>query len=754
MRAHEFLNEDKVNEEILDELAQNPTAYTKFLSSPEAEGMLIGIEFEMIVPNTVVDDDMDMESDYSMDARANDIYDIVEFFKNGEYSYMSSRDAERLTEKLWDKFSDWQYMQIRDNLDISELNTRVRDKLREDISENDMRNNAHDHWVANNPNGDPNSDEAQSAIDELTSDFIEHAIDDIMDEQGSEWSRAYDIVEEEMTDEMRMDGDYDESAWLYDIGVHQMSDAENEWGLDWPHRTGSSDSGQSVDIVADDFTDGTGFLAHGYSGYHSGNRSVQQHDKSWIIEPDSSISTDGFNEAGLEFISPAMPLRDGMAMIEKVKKWASSYGCYTNDSTGLHMNISVPGMSKDSLDYVKLALFIGDEHILKQFGREYNTYCRSGLASVKDKIASNPEDIPEILDKMKKNLNLEASKLIHSGNTGKYTSINTKEEYVEFRGPGGDYLDQDIATLTNTALRLAQGLKIATDPEAYKQEYAKKLYKLVGKEGDWTDPNNSVALFSRYALGEINKDELVASVRGAQTARREEKGPSQQYWVMKKDGSGGKQLVHAQSETEAVIIGGKQQGMKRDESLLKLKAEPFKESIENSPRWKSFTKLVQETELDKLTNMRNDIIDGTFNAEFPTQDERYMAIKIIDVELRKRQDDASSNNLSNTEPSAGDAENAVRDSLPLPHQAWLNDIADKTDMDLINVLRNVDTTSILNTQQAAYFRVTIKHELRRRGINDSERDASPGADRATPQTTAPAQTNESINELRRLAGLK
>jgi hypothetical protein len=73
--------------------------------------------------------------------------------------------------------------------------------------------------------------------------------------------------------------------------------------------------------------------------------------------------------------------------------------------------------------------------------------------------------------------------------------------------------------------------------------------------------------------------------------------------------------------------------------------------------------------------------------------------------------------------NAGGAENAVRDSLPQAHREWLDNVADKSDMDLINVLRNVSTTAVLNDQQTAYFRVIIKRELRRRGIS-SERDAS------------------------------
>mgnify|MGYP003344215961 CR=1 FL=1 len=41
------------------------------------------------------------------------------------------------------------------------------------------------------------------------------------------------------------------------------------------------------------------------------------------------------------------------------------------------MNVSVPGYSLEKLDYVKLALLLGDNHILKTFDRMNYNYCRS-----------------------------------------------------------------------------------------------------------------------------------------------------------------------------------------------------------------------------------------------------------------------------------------------------------------------------------------------------------------------------------------
>ena len=516
---------------------------------------------------------------------------------------------------------------------------------------------------------------------------------------------------------MRDDSDYDQEAWLTDIGVEDMMDAERHFGLDWPYMSfsGYGQGDRDVDQVADDFTEGTGFRAKGYSGYHSGSRSDQQQQGYFIIEPDGSIDADE-GDAGLEFISPAMPLKDGIEMLKKVQAWAKSEGCYTNKSTGLHMNISVPGMSIESLDYVKLALFLGDEYILKQFGRQYNSYCKSAMSKIKDRI--RPEDVPAVLGQVKQNLNSLASKIIHSGITEKYTSINTRGQYVEFRGPGGDYLDRDPLDLVNTALRLAMSLRIATNPEAYKQEYAKKLYKLVEQSPDADD---SVELFSQYAMGQINKSELAARLQFAQRSRKIEKtkpqvkrlidepgvrdqinkfpgvwrdtfnslrdksneelqelqknfddlgeyyyftkeqgqlalalianelesrstqGEKKQYWVTRRDGDGGKQMVYANNENEAILLGGKQMGMKREDSISKLKAELMEKPQDDnaapeslSQSWKDW---VEETlpsvTVDTANSVRQRIINGGDQLSGPAS---AWIIGQIDRELRSRMD--------------------------------------------------------------------------------------------------------------------
>jgi hypothetical protein len=948
--------------EIIDEVSMSPSSLEAFANSPEADGMLIGVEFEMCVPDASTgDNEPEWEYDYEANQSASDIDEIVNFFSNGDFSNMGRRDAERARAEMFDEYLEWSYSAANQYIDdnVDDLDSLIRSRLEDEVSRDDASEEAHQRWIEANPDVDGTTDEASAEIRDLTLQIIEDRVDELMgDTDSNEYQYAYDQARQEMEDDFRNSGDGDQEAWLSDIGVGDMSDAERQWGFDWPHMYDSNEGNYGgdadVDDVANNFESSTGYEAKGYTNYHSGSRTEQQRDGYFIIEPDGSIDADQ-GDAGLEFISPAMPLKDGLEMIKKVQAWAKKTGCYTNKSTGLHMNISVPNMTIDNLDYVKLALFLGDEHVLREFGRAYNSYAKSAMAIVREKIQQNPENASALLAKMKEHLGAAASKLVHSGVTQKYTSINTKDKYVEFRGPGGDYLDQDIPKLLNTALRSAQALRIATDESAYKKEYAKKLYKLISPEGEWTDPNNSVALFSRYALGQINKSELVNNVRQAQVARKEKKGEEQQYWVMNKDGSGGKQMVFATSSTEAIIKGGKQMGMSREASISTLKAELMEKPQDSNTApasvpiswidWLADT--LPTVTVDTINSVRQRIVNGGDNLD---ADASGWIVKQIDNELRSRQDQGvvdgnetrwkvviargpfndrdavyveadsprqaklkaqgliwrsqsidvaiedleavatndeagrpevswniinglgepagtvqarssdealriygGTNNVdtryyratsAETTPSAGtytsfadaqaaadrmnagavpttsrevfdslstvwqdwlqdirnktdgnlqrildnmangvnahftnlelgqkefiintvnqelqrrggnnatasaasSAENAVRASLPDAHYDWLENIATHSDMGLINVLNNVSVSDILTDQQAAYFRVQIRHELRRRGINpdsDAITDTEPvqqqgelDLEPTVPQTTA------------------
>jgi hypothetical protein len=225
--------------------------------------------------------------------------------------------------------------------------------------------------------------------------------------------------------------------------------------------------------------------------------------------------------------------------LNKVKKWADLNGCYTNKSTGLHINISVPNYGMDRLDYLKLTILLGDEHVLREFGRMGNTFCKSALGKVQDRVRQQPDDAKALLDKMKEHLDAAATKAIHSGSTDKYTSINTKDNRVEFRSPGGDWLGEykaDPGKLVNTMLRMVVALDAALDPDKYRQEYQTKLYKLLSANSKGDD---TIKYFSEYVAGKIPKAALRSFVKQAQLERDTRRGKfdgKKMWWKVWKNG--------------------------------------------------------------------------------------------------------------------------------------------------------------------------------------------------------------------------
>jgi hypothetical protein len=185
-----------------------------------------------------------------------------------------------------------------------------------------------------------------------------------------------------------------------------------------------------------------------------------------------------------------------------------------------------------------LALFLGDEYVLQQFGREANTYAKSALQKIREKKGNVKAE--EILSTMRRHLDQFASRaLAWQSGFGKYTSINPKTNYIEFRSAGGSNYFEDMEKIQNTLMRYARAMDIAFDPAADKPEYAKKLYKLLTdvKTQQTTDPTtgtrrtevvpgadtDAISIFSRYVAGQLPKSELKGFLKKLQYGREVER---------------------------------------------------------------------------------------------------------------------------------------------------------------------------------------------------------------------------------------
>ena len=357
--------------------------------------------------------------------------------------------------------------------------------------------------------------------------IVKEKFDEFVQFQWDEQGQYYDEAREEYMDEQRAEND--ESDWLQE-NYPYMSDISQNFDIQWPYYYDANEGDNEMDIerVADSFSDAVGMKTNWSSSYHGGRREPN----AYVVEPDGSLNPDDSDDGGLEFVSPPMPIDEMIDQLNKVKAWADDNGCYTNQSTGLHINISVPNYDLAKLDYVKLALLLGDKYVLDQYGRSSNTYAKSALGKVQDLIKRDPSKGKDLLDKMRGHMEDLATKAIHSGSTDKYTSINTKSGYIEFRSPGGDWLNANFDKIENTLMRFTVALSAAMDPAAYREEYLKKLYKLLEPVAEEAKNKDTIKFFSDYVAGKMPKAALRSFIKQAQLERKIKRDPTggQKYW--------------------------------------------------------------------------------------------------------------------------------------------------------------------------------------------------------------------------------
>ncbi len=522
----------------------------------DIKGVKVGLEFEMIVPNTDEPGDSDMEADYDQDERVRDIDDAVNFFDDGDYN--SSGQIRRLRDQMYEDYYTWRSEQVdNDWYNGGDSFEYFRDYLdREDpFDEEDAEQEARNELQAQY--GDELSGED---FDQMLYALIEEKRESYVQEQWDDQGRNFDDAREEYTEE-RAD-DYSEQDWLENQGIRYASDVESNYSGDitWPYYTSSGSDDTDVKQVALNFMNAMGMRSVAVSDSYHGNYERwngsewvnigrNKPDDCFAIEPDGSLEGNESSDAGLEFVSPPIPLEDIGTVMKKVQAWAADNGVYTGKSnkTSIHTNISVPGYDIKNLDYLKAALLLGDEYVLREFDRIGNSYAKPAIEKVRQLVNQKPEKAQELLDKMKSQLNAEASKLLHSGVTDKFTSINTKDNRIEFRSPGGDYLSiiaDDPQKMIDTINRMVVTMDAAIDPNKYKEEYQKKLYKMLtgqqsgreartgAKQEPKKETNDLLNIFSRYAAGELPKAALKSFVRQAQLERKLKKGETggQKYW--------------------------------------------------------------------------------------------------------------------------------------------------------------------------------------------------------------------------------
>jgi hypothetical protein len=485
-----------------------------------------GMEFEMYVPDAGAKIEGDPEEDYSQDVDVSSFEEIIDFFSGTDQQpgrYNDRGDIIRFRRALDSDYADW----------LAEKQSKFFTTNKEEIVMQYLIE------FENLSGGE---------LAEVLATALEYTYND----------RYYKKAEQSF---YRDPEDYDfysnNDDWAQET-FSTMRNVEQEYNINWPYwYTPEFESTYSIDDVASDFKEMIGREVYTSDRYHGGSRAPGAYD----IEPDSSLDQpDNREDGGLEFVSPVLSVNDMISDLNKVVNWARQNRCYTNSSCGLHMNVSLPQFETDGLDqldYVKLVLFCGDNYVLEQFGRELggindaNTFAASALGKISTALTSRPGIVNQMLANMRGQMNEIASRVIYGQATSKYTSIHKHGDYIEFRAPGGDWLGEDLSKLEDTLLRFVVALDIAADKNKYRDEYAKKLYKLMMsdikiKHYDPTDPANAknptkfsdkagpgskqlvtstntykdvLSIFADYSSGQLSMAALKAFIKQYQTQR-------------------------------------------------------------------------------------------------------------------------------------------------------------------------------------------------------------------------------------------
>lgn len=533
-----YLKKAKVVEnENLTEVKMSPNELRRWAAGSDSKQVKVGFEFEMVFPDTPrsdSDENAEFEPNYDMDESVSLIEDIISFFSDGD-NPISYRQANSLRQQLRDGYNEWIDEQAKDEWSREDFEDWMHNNYRDELIEEFTADAARELGFDVNT-GDRDE---ERKISQLAEEKYETQLDDSWDQEDEYYNEGFN----EFVDGFK--NDHDEQEWLNGEGIDTMRDAASVYNLEWPHQIqiSSVDWEQAWNAWAKSLGRAIGGDQVIVSGSYHG---IERNYTNWILEYDSSISPNSSEDAGIEVISPPMPLDEALEKLEKVLNWANDNGIYTNESTGLHINIST---MRYGIDYVKMILFMGDQYILDQFGRAASSFAKSAMqhllsstkiardrdavSEAQESVNNKPIDIAAAMELMRKNLIELASHYVQQGvGSDKYMSAHIRhtsagQTFIEFRGPGNDYLESsslDENIIDNTVLRLARAMVIAGEPSYERKEYGKKLYRLLTGTRFKSDDQG------KTTTGEVETDDAIAQILADYAAGTETADSIKRRW--------------------------------------------------------------------------------------------------------------------------------------------------------------------------------------------------------------------------------
>lgn len=505
---------------LINEVNMSPSALRDFMTSELGKTATAGFEMELEFPdeNFLSGDPGEPEEIDDEDIQSTE--HIVRFFYNDGSSALPRSEIVDLaiewTSGQIDEHIDQNRREyIEEYVDLHKDDSYFREELEDHIEDIVSTYGLYSSLPSEFKTADGGDDDDDIKLDyssELTDYIVQNHEEEIVD-------YIYDNYDNfEPVDEYAREAAWEKSEDI--IGEKTMLDFFNDarWSnqyLEWPVDYENYDPEGSVRDYSDliytflSETDGYGYPAKQDA---TGDYTV------WNFEFDTSLD----ENTGVEIISPAMSLSQAVEIIPKIFEWAKDNGAANDKQTGFHMSVSFPHYSIDNLDFIKMALFLGDRHVLDTFGRYGNEMTKPVISHLSNYPVSNmlsaldTLSIDKTFDSLGEKLNAAAKVAVNRSWFDKFVSIHPKSNIVEIRSAGGTKYLEQAEEIQNAIIRYAYALSIALNPQAEVKEYAKKLYTFLTSLGLTSASGIDITkLFTLYSVGQIDKQSLVKYIEMA-----------------------------------------------------------------------------------------------------------------------------------------------------------------------------------------------------------------------------------------------
>jgi len=226
--------------------------------------------------------------------------------------------------------------------------------------------------------------------------------------------------------------------------------------------------GMEYQNIIDGFDSRFAMVLYPLSDYHGEEKDLD----SWYIEPDASLG-----EYGAEVSSAVYPLREALVYMEQFFDFMQDEELTTDESTGLHVSLSYTDNDEADIDWVKLALLMGEEHTLRKFDRMGNEYTASQLKRIEKH--AKEQDISKLRkwSGFKELASVAVSSMQDRSSTINFSEFGSTGR-IEIRIMGNAGYETRFEEIRFHILRFVMMMKIATDESLFKREYMKKFAAL------------------------------------------------------------------------------------------------------------------------------------------------------------------------------------------------------------------------------------------------------------------------------------